>query len=142
MNKLAQELIEKHEGRRNKLYQDTEGVWTIGVGYNIQEHGLPDWIIDRLLSDMVALCEIECAKLIPSFYKHNELRRAVLIDMMFNLGYTRFSTFKKMLKALEEATFDPNKYSYVTKEMLDSKWALQVKGRANELAKHMLKGKL
>ena len=29
--------LEKHEGYRDKAYQDTEGVWTIGYGTNLQE---------------------------------------------------------------------------------------------------------
>ncbi len=29
--------IRQHEGWRNKAYQDSEGIWTIGYGTNLQE---------------------------------------------------------------------------------------------------------
>lgn len=31
--------LERDEGVRIKPYQDTEGIWTWGVGHNLQEHG-------------------------------------------------------------------------------------------------------
>ena len=47
----------------------------------------------------------------------------------------RFSKFRKMLAAMEEGDFDQ-----AAQEMLDSRWAEQVKGRAIELARRMAMG--
>ena len=49
--------------------------------------------------------------------------------MVFNLGMNGFKKFKKMIAAIEKG--DDKE---VVNEMLDSKWAHQVKGRAWELA--------
>lgn len=40
MKKLKQELM-RSEGIRNRAYMDSEGIWTIGVGWNLEEWGLP-----------------------------------------------------------------------------------------------------
>ena len=65
----------------------------------------------------------------------NEARQYVLISMMFNLGAGRLMGFKKMLLALNNGA-----YSVAAAEMLDSRWAGQVKSRAQKLAKIMKTG--
>jgi lysozyme len=55
--------------------------------------------------------------------------------MYFNLG-NRLFNFVNMLKALEDGNYDK-----VAEEMLDSKWAKQVKGRSIELAEMMREDK-
>ena len=55
--------------------------------------------------------------------------------MYFNLG-NRLFNFVNMLKALEDGNYDK-----VADEMLDSKWAKQVKGRSIELADMMREDK-
>ncbi len=47
-----------------------------------------------------------------------------LIDMSYNLGYSKLNTFKKMKAALEQ-----NDYGTAADEMVDSKWYKQVKTR-------------
>ena len=47
-----------------------------------------------------------------------------LIDMSYNLGYNKVSTFKKMKAALEKKD-----YCIAADEMVDSKWYKQVKTR-------------
>lgn len=66
----------------------------------------------------------------------DEVRKAILINMCFNLGLPRLMTFRKMLKALEDRN-----YELAAKEMLDSKWAKQVGNRAIELSEMMRTGK-
>jgi len=59
------------------------------------------------------------------------------MNMLFNLGYTRFLGFKKMLHAIEVRDFN-----HAANEMLDSKWAGQVGQRAIELAQIMRSGEM
>ena len=65
----------------------------------------------------------------------DDARLGVLIEMCYNLGLSGLAGFKKMLAAVEAGD-----YKKAAKEMLDSKWAFQVKGRAVELAKIMETG--
>lgn len=142
MNDIARTLVLNHEGYKNELYKDTEGKWTIGVGYNIEEYGLPDWVIFQLFESHLLGAELECTRMFPSFHMHNKARQAVLIDMMYNLGYTRLGTFKRFRMAMMIAHVDDSKYQDAADEMLDSRWARQVGNRAKKLAKIMREGKL
>jgi lysozyme len=55
--------------------------------------------------------------------------------MAFNLGVPRLCKFRKMWAEVHEKDF-----TTASHEMLDSKWARQVKGRATELADLMKAG--
>jgi len=67
--------------------------------------------------------------------KDDSVRHDVFVDMVFNMGISRFSKFKKML-----AAYEVDNYLEASRQMLDSKWARQVKGRAKRLAKMMKTG--
>lgn len=66
----------------------------------------------------------EEAETFPWFGKLNNPRKQAILNMLFNLGLTRFSKFKKMIACIEASD------AVAAREMLDSKWAKQVKGRA------------
>jgi lysozyme len=55
--------------------------------------------------------------------------------MMFNMGAPAFSKFKNFWAALKS-----NDYATASVEMMDSKWAEQVKGRAVTLSEMMSDG--
>jgi lysozyme len=55
--------------------------------------------------------------------------------MAFNLGVPRLCKFKKMWAAVHAKQFD-----VAAKEMLDSRWARQVKSRSTKLAHAMHNG--
>jgi lysozyme len=57
----------------------------------------------------------------------------VLASMVFNLGWPRFSRFKKMIAALEDRDYDQ-----AAAEMEDSLWFQQIKSRGDELKQLML----
>ena len=105
--------LEKEEGRRNDMYRDSEGIWTIGIGWNIQERGLPDEIVDRLFEISVADAERDARKL-PEFRLLSEVRQSVLIAMVFQMGLPRVKKFKNFRAALREGN-----YNKAANEMLD-----------------------
>ena len=130
------ELLKKHEGLRLKPYRCTAGKLTIGYGRNLDDNGISQNEAEQMLYNDIQVCYAECIKF-PFWNSLNEARQAVLIDMCFNLGIYRLKQFKKMLSALEVGS-----YSSAAAEMLNSKWAEQVKGRAADLAKIMIKGEM
>ena len=71
----------------------------------------------------------------PWWWKLDDARQFVLVDMAFNMGLAGLKGFKKMLTAVEQGD-----YQTAAKEMLASKWAAQVGRRAAELSKIMKKG--
>ena len=134
MSSLVADLI-RHEGYRRHLYEDTEGNMTIGVGYNIEEKGLPDYIIRLLLDDSLKEAWEELARIYP--YRHlSRTRQDVLLNMIFNMGAPRLLTFKKMWAAIKD-----NDFETAADEMLRSKWADQVGQRAIELSGRMRAGR-
>ena len=129
---LLKPLLERHEGRKNKLYKCTVGKATIGVGHNIEDNGLPDAIIDALLRYDIGVAEADCIRLFGdiTWAKFNTNRKAALIDWMFNLGFDRASTFKDTLRALRLGN-----YTDAADHMRNSVWAQQVGQRAVEITK-------
>lgn len=130
--KLRRSLVE-HEGKKNFPYVDTEGKITIGIGYNLTDRGLPDAWINNQFNEDVNYFYQQLSQF-NWFHLLNEDRQIVLIDMCF-MGFKAFMSFKKMISALEDKDFKTASF-----EMLNSKWASQVKGRAAALAQGMLTG--
>jgi len=127
--------IASHEGYRGRPYRDSEGVWTIGYGHNLDAQPLTRAECRFILEADVARAVGDCARFIGPFADLAEPRQEVLVDMMFNLGWPRLRMFVKMLAGITAGDYDK-----AANEMLDSKWARQVKGRATYLAAIMRSG--
>ena len=123
------------EGRKTKPYRCTAGKLTIGVGRNLDDRGLRDSEIDLMLTNDIAEAAGECRRLVRSFDQLSDVRQEVLVNMMFNLGYTRLAGFRKFLDALSRSD-----WTEAANQMLDSKWADDVGDRADRLATAMRKG--
>ncbi len=145
-----------HEGLRLQVYQDTLGIDTIGIGRNLEDRGITkeelDWMdipnMDAvyeygiteadamyLAKNDVQIVEEELVRAHPCVDKLDAVRQLVLVDMAFNMGVPRLGKFKKMWNAVHE-----NKFDIAAKEMLDSRWAIQVKSRSTKLAHAMHHG--
>jgi len=147
-NKVAQEVAEMigvNEGVRTKAYKDSLGNMSIGVGFNLEDktnqpildslglnrdelksgkRELTDKELSALYSYSMARAVEDLKKFDPKIKSRPKNVQMALIDMSFNLGYSKLSTFKKMKAALEK-----NDYGTAADEMVDSKWYKQVKTR-------------
>jgi lysozyme len=85
-----------------------------------------------LAQNDVQIVEEELVRSHPCVEELDAVRQLVLVDMAFNMGVPRLSKFKKMWAAIHE-----NKFDVAAKEMLDSRWANQVKSRSTKLAHAM-----
>lgn len=133
-DKVIEQLI-LHEGVKLKPYKCTAGKLTIGIGRNLESRGITEHEAYMLCSNDVNDINRDLQFQWP-FYTHlDDARRAVLLNMAFNLGISGLLKFKKMLAALLQLD-----YSKAAAEMLDSKWAKQVGSRADDLAKQMRTG--
>lgn len=138
MNANLAQMLEKEEGRRRACYQDHLGYWTIGVGRLIDERrggGLTDDEIDYLLANDIARKTAEIEAVLPWAKSLDEVRRAVLIAMAFQMGVTGMLQFKT---ALAHARLGD--YKGAASSMLDSRWARQTPARAQRMAKQMETG--
>ncbi len=120
------------EGTRTRPYRDSVGKLTIGVGRNLDDVGLSLGEIAYLLENDIAQAEKSARVLVPKFDTLTEERKAVLVNMAFNLGHYRLSMFVKFLAAVREA-----RWADAADQMLDSTWATQVGDRAIRLANEM-----
>jgi lysozyme len=145
-----------HEGLRLQVYKDTLGIDTIGIGRNLEDRGITkeelDWMdipsMDAvyeygiteadamyLAKNDVQIVEEELVRAHPCVEELDAVRQLVLMDMAFNMGVPRLRKFTKMWNAVHEKKFD-----IAAKEMLDSRWAVQVKSRSTKLAHAMHHG--
>mgnify|MGYP000498266105 CR=1 FL=1 len=134
VDKLIKQL-KKHEGIELKPYKCTSGKLTIGIGRNLEDVGISEHEAEYLLMNDLDTY-MTAAKTYDWYAGLNDPRKAVIVSMLFNMGQTNFNKFLKMKQAL-----DVGDYAEAAKQMLDSKWAKQVKGRADELAAQMETGK-
>jgi lysozyme len=154
-----QDLIEKlivSEGLRLQVYKDTLGIDTIGIGRNLEdrgitteeladldiptiehvyEYGITEADAVYLATNDVQIVEEELVRAHPCVDRLDSVRQLILIDMAFNMGVPRLCKFKNMWAAVHNED-----YPTAAKEMLDSRWAKQVKGRATKLANAMHNG--
>ncbi len=135
MDRLIEMLI-RHEGLRLKPYTDTMGKLTVGVGRNLDDVGITPEEALFLLRNDIANVTHDVKRSFPWFERMNQPRQNVVLNMVFNLGLIRFLGFKKTIEAIKGKNWD-----MAAKEMLDSRWAVQVGNRAKELAKIMKTGK-
>ena len=128
--------LSRDEGRERFPYRDTEGILTIGVGWNLEANGIPEDMIDRLLDIGIEHAEIDVGVLYPEWRNTlNGVRQRVLLNMAFNLGRVRLAGFRNMWAAVRAQEWDR-----AAAEMLDSKWARQVGPRAHRLSEMMRLG--
>ena len=132
--------VKKHEGYRNKVYLDTLGKRTVGVGHLCVEEFWEDdkeyeekFLMDILEADLKNAIN-GAERLCSNCPDIDDLAKEIIVEMVFQLGETGVSKFKNMWKALEQ---DPPEYTTAAMEMLDSRWAKQTPNRAQEMARHM-----
>lgn len=151
----TKQYIKDNEGLRLKPYKCTVGKLTIGYGRNLDDRGisdkecklffgevlLPKVAIDRVCegitqeqADIMFNVDFDnCLQICKHYFKDFELlndnQQTALLDMAFNLGISRLGGFKNMIKAVNTGDFE-----LASVEMLDSRYANQVKNRARRNA--------
>lgn len=126
--------VEWAEGRRPFLYEDSVGKLTIGVGRNLDDRGLSDDEIDYLLRNDLNIAMSDAHRF-DFFSDLSDVRKLVVVDMVFNMGFKRFSGFVKTIAAIEARD-----YQAAAVEMRDSKWYRQTGRRAKRLVYAMATG--
>tara|TARA_R100000353_G_scaffold73681_3_gene56284 strand:- start:4103 stop:4504 length:402 start_codon:yes stop_codon:yes gene_type:complete len=128
------ESIKEGEGYRAKVYKCTEGYDTIGYGFAIKDLELDEEVCDLILDKKLDKLIDATNKKFPFLRELPQDKCEVVFEMVYQLGLTGVSKFKKMLKALERKDYDK-----ASAEMLDSLWAKQTPNRAIKLSNQMKK---
>tara|TARA_B100000614_G_C14449717_1_gene453753 strand:+ start:450 stop:926 length:477 start_codon:yes stop_codon:yes gene_type:complete len=134
------EQLKIDEGVVNEIYLDHLGYPTFGVGHLIlesdEEHG---WEVGTPVTEErvrscferdldIAIGECELLYEDGVFGNLPDEVQQILVNMMFNMGRTRLSKFKKMHAAILEGN-----WKEAAVEGRDSKWHKQVTNRAERL---------
>ena len=138
---LALQLVKESEGFYPDTYLCPAGKLTQGYGRNLEAHPLnelekkqlnEDGTVSEEVATQWAMKElIECEFKLKdniTYKNQSQVRKAVLLDMCFNIGYAGLMKFKKMWFYLGNKDY-PN----AAREAKDSSWYLQVgnRGRRN-----------
>lgn len=117
------------EGNRAERYYDTQGVPTIGIGFNLQradaqaalaQAGVPNATIPEIMNGTAALTSAQVDALFQYSFapivsdaraafpqgiydSMTDARRFVICDMVFNLGSTQFSSFTQTIDLITAA---------------------------------------
>lgn len=133
LDKLKAQLT-VDEGRKKRVYTDTVGKLTVGVGRNISDRDFSDDEIDLMLGNDIDLVANQLDKHLPWWRQMNDARQNVLVNMGF-MGIGKLLGFKNTLAFMQDG-----KYEAAASGMLASKWADQVGDRAVRLARMMRTG--
>nr|237L_A Chain A, T4 LYSOZYME [Tequatrovirus T4] len=142
------EMLRIDEGLRLKIYKDTEGYYTIGIGHlltkspslNAAKSEL-DKAIGRNTNGVITKDEAEKlfnqdvdaavrgilrnAKLKPVYDSLDAVRRAALINMVFQMGETGVAGFTNSLRMLQQKRWDE-----AAVNLAKSRWYNQTPNRA------------
>lgn len=125
----------RDEGVRLRPYPDTEGKLTIGIGRCLSTKGISAKEAQMLFENDLGDVAADVEHTLPWSGALDDARRAVLLNMAFNLGMTGLLGFQKMLHAAQGG-----EYALAAREMRNSTWAAQVGDRAERLALQMEDG--
>lgn len=150
------EFTGKEEGLRLTVYKCPAGHNTIGYGHNLDSNGIPDSMSElkkRFTETLLINFEItedeakqlfefdalESERLLKSIFPDWNLflenRQVALIDMMFNMGFPKFSGFHKTIEAIKSGM-----WHLAAQEAKSSIWYRQVTNRANRIIKLLQDG--
>lgn len=128
------ELLKQHEGYSRTVYRCSANRQTIGFGRNLDDVGISreeaEWLLKRDIDRAIGSLRTE-----PYWLDLSDVRQAVLIDMVVNLGWAGFAKFQRLRLALGRKDFDA-----ASNEMRASLWFKQVGQRSQRLAVMMQSG--
>ena len=126
--------IKKHEGCSLVPYQCTEGFQTVGYGRNITAVPFSEDEVDLMFQNDFEKA-LKGAVSFPWYWRLDDTRAGVIIEMCFQLGLFGVSKFQNMGDAIMQ-----DDWERAADEMLDSKWHEQTPERCEQLAALMRRG--
>jgi len=136
------EQLKIDEGVVYEIYNDHLGYPTFGIGHLVlegeAEHGQPvgtavsEERVDECFEKDVEYVLNDCKILHEDFDNYPEEVKQIIANMMFNMGRTRLTKFRKHNAALQEGD-----WKTAAIEGRDSRWYKQVTNRAERLMKRL-----
>jgi len=145
------DFIKDHEGYRPNVYKDSLGIPTIGIGFNLTrpdarliakkvgvnyedilsgKSALTDEQIKEIFKITLTIAYNDAKKWIPNFDSLPKNIKLGVLDMSFNMGFTRLNKFVKTKDYILKG-----EYGNAANEIQKSKWSTQVGKRVNSIVK-------
>lgn len=129
----SMQMTKTNEGFSYRIYLDTMGVPTVGYGTALYlGKQFTKEVLEQMFEFDYLNAELEYEKLELNL---DPVRRAVVVDMIYNMGLEKVLKFRRMLAALKV-----HDWVAAERELKDSKYYQQVKGRSERNAKMILTG--
>lgn len=130
----AKKMLSYDEGESVRAYDDAtgdivrapKGNLTIGIGFNLD--ATTEEVVDLLFTYSLGVALNEAKRIFPHFESYSEYRQFAIINMLYNLGATRFRKFTKMISAIQR--FEWKEAAY---QATHSFWFEQVKARGDRV---------
>ncbi len=128
----AEAMMIHDEGERLKMYEDSVGKWTIGIGHNLSDKPISKLASRTIFMDDLADAIDDVRHCCSIYEELSRPRQLVMINMAFNLGRERLGKFTRFLNALHQYDWEE-----AANQILDSDAARKLPVRYNRLAKMM-----
>lgn len=136
MSLTAMEFVKKNEGFKPHPYRCTAGKLTIGFGRNLDDVGISESEAEALLQLDLCRAKDDLIRIFGlGFGRFSRARQIALVDMMFNLGRTRFLGFSRMIREVRDGHWDR-----AADEAKDSRWYNQVGDRGEAVVRMLREG--
>ena len=136
VEQLIRHEMDEREFKNAKIffpYKCPAGKLTIGVGHNLEAKGIPRAMVLDLLHLDIMAAEHDLANILMVYDIHRRTlegpRYDALVDVCFNVGARSLRGFRRMFAAIKAQD-----WKLASRELLDSKYARDVKGRAITLS--------
>lgn len=133
MQQSIKDYIMSNEGVRKYPYRCSAGKLTIGIGRNLEDKGLSDSEVMYLFDNDLQDTQDSAESIFEDFSQYTLEEQTVILDMLFNLGTTRFKTFKKFIRAIKERDLKE-----AARQIEQSAYFHQVPNRARRNVKMLL----
>lgn len=121
-------------GGRHFPYVDTVGKITVGYGRNITDKGISAAEASMLLEHDIEEA-LAGAESFPWFATLNPVRQKAIVDLVFNLGLTKFRKFVKTIASIEAGDF-----VQAGQQLQQSLWFRQVGRRGSRIVRMITTG--
>lgn len=110
-----------------------QGKLTIGYGRNLEDVGIDKLEGEVLLDHDLYKSEHNAGKAFQWFPSLSELRQRAIVELVFNMGLTKFREFRNTIRAIEVGQFVA-----ASMHLLASKWKTQVgPTRSGRIARYL-----
>ena len=131
--------LDQEEGDKTRAYKDSRGLWTIGIGHHDDTIcGGLCWSpekVDQVFGDDVDTAYREALHAYPWIAMLNEPRAAVIVEMVFQMGFGKVQEFVTLLGFMRD-----QRWPQAAADMLATAWARETPERVRRLSRQVETG--